>query len=114
MINEIINGVIQSLNVIYMVSLFIFPQVALKTLIVIHRTLREGDPIFREELLNFQQRGRVLQMSNFKDDSSPIGKFSFLKRPYNWPTTRARAHTHTLKEIITLNPLPLLTVARLG
>ncbi|XP_057786277.1 putative clathrin assembly protein At2g01600 [Salvia miltiorrhiza] len=46
--------------------------VALKTLIVIHRTLREGDPMFKEELLNFQQRGRVLQMSNFKDDSSPI------------------------------------------
>ncbi|XP_006355077.1 putative clathrin assembly protein At2g01600 [Solanum tuberosum] len=46
--------------------------VALKTLIVIHRTLREGDPTFREELLNFQQRGHVLQMSNFKDDSSPI------------------------------------------
>ncbi|KAH6805554.1 ENTH/ANTH/VHS superfamily protein [Perilla frutescens var. frutescens] len=46
--------------------------VALKTLIVIHRTLREGDPTFREELLNFQQRGRVLQLSNFKDDSGPI------------------------------------------
>ncbi|XP_009627948.1 putative clathrin assembly protein At2g01600 [Nicotiana tomentosiformis] len=46
--------------------------VALKTLIVIHRTLREGDPTFREELLNFHQRGRILQMSNFKDDSSPI------------------------------------------
>ncbi|XP_041998770.1 putative clathrin assembly protein At2g01600 isoform X1 [Salvia splendens] len=46
--------------------------VALKTLIVIHRTLREGDPIFKVELLNFQKRGRVLQMSNFKDDSSPV------------------------------------------
>ncbi|MQL76931.1 hypothetical protein Taro_009342 [Colocasia esculenta] len=46
--------------------------VALKTLIVIHRTLREGDPTFREELLNFSQRGRILQLSNFKDDSSPI------------------------------------------
>ncbi|KAJ0677788.1 putative ANTH domain, ENTH domain, ANTH domain superfamily protein [Helianthus annuus] len=46
--------------------------VALKTLIVIHRTLREGDPTFREELLNFQQRGRVLQLANFKDDSSPV------------------------------------------
>ncbi|XP_044494301.1 putative clathrin assembly protein At2g01600 [Mangifera indica] len=46
--------------------------VALKTLIVVHRTLREGDPTFREELLNFQQRGRILQLSNFKDDSSPI------------------------------------------
>ncbi|KAG9140614.1 hypothetical protein Leryth_022502 [Lithospermum erythrorhizon] len=45
--------------------------VALKTLIVLHRTLREGDPTFREELLNFQQRGRIIQMSNFKDDSSP-------------------------------------------
>lgn len=50
-------------------------QVALKTLIVIHRTLREGDPTFREELLNFSQRGRILQLSNFKDDSSPIGEF---------------------------------------
>ncbi|GFY96395.1 ENTH/ANTH/VHS superfamily protein [Actinidia rufa] len=47
--------------------------VALKTLIVIHRTLREGDPTFREELVNFQQRGHILQLSNFKDDSSPIG-----------------------------------------
>ncbi|KAG9142289.1 hypothetical protein Leryth_007716 [Lithospermum erythrorhizon] len=53
-------------------SLILLDIVALKTLIVIHRTLREGDPTFREELLNFQQRGRVLQMSNFKDDSSPI------------------------------------------
>ncbi|KAK9063677.1 hypothetical protein SSX86_017548 [Deinandra increscens subsp. villosa] len=46
--------------------------VALKTLIVIHRALRDGDPTFREELVNFQQRGRVLQLANFKDDSSPI------------------------------------------
>ncbi|KAF5750151.1 clathrin assembly family protein [Tripterygium wilfordii] len=46
--------------------------VALKTLIAIHRLLREGDPTFREELLNFSQRGRILQLSNFKDDSSPI------------------------------------------
>ncbi|MBA0828551.1 hypothetical protein Goarm_013218, partial [Gossypium armourianum] len=47
-------------------------MVALKTLIVIHRALREGDPTFREELLNFSQRARILQLSNFKDDSSPI------------------------------------------
>ncbi|KAI3940853.1 hypothetical protein MKW92_012710, partial [Papaver armeniacum] len=46
--------------------------VALKTLIVIHRTLREGDPTFREELLNYSHRGHVLQISNFKDDSSPL------------------------------------------
>ncbi|KAL8142053.1 hypothetical protein V2J09_015085 [Rumex salicifolius] len=46
--------------------------VALKTLIVIHRLLREGDPTFREELLNFSQRGLIPKLSNFKDDSSPI------------------------------------------
>ncbi|XP_019089781.1 PREDICTED: uncharacterized protein LOC104732699 isoform X2 [Camelina sativa] len=46
--------------------------VAPKTLIVIHRLLREGDPTFREALLNFSQRGRIWQLSNFKDDSSPI------------------------------------------
>ncbi|XP_022937795.1 putative clathrin assembly protein At5g57200 [Cucurbita moschata] len=46
--------------------------VALKTLIVVHRTLREGDPTFREELLNYSQKGQVLQISNFKDDSSPL------------------------------------------
>ncbi|KAK4791807.1 hypothetical protein SAY86_032220 [Trapa natans] len=46
--------------------------VALKTLIVIHRTLREGDPIFREELLNYSNRERILQISYFKDDTSPL------------------------------------------
>ncbi|KAK4257732.1 hypothetical protein QN277_007285 [Acacia crassicarpa] len=45
--------------------------VAIKTLIVIHRNLREGDPTFREELLSFSRRGNVLQISNFLDDSSP-------------------------------------------
>ena len=51
---------------------------ALKTLIVIHRLLREGDSTFKEEFLNFSQRGRILQLSNFKDDSSPIGKIDSL------------------------------------
>ncbi|GMH27437.1 hypothetical protein Nepgr_029280 [Nepenthes gracilis] len=46
--------------------------VALKTLIVLHKLLREGDPTFREELLNYTQRGSILQLSNFKDDSSPV------------------------------------------
>ncbi|XP_041015218.1 putative clathrin assembly protein At2g01600 isoform X1 [Juglans microcarpa x Juglans regia] len=46
--------------------------VALKTLIVFHRLSREGDPILREELVNFSERGCILQLSNFKDDSSPI------------------------------------------
>ncbi|KAJ1400631.1 Phosphoinositide-binding clathrin adaptor, domain 2 [Sesbania bispinosa] len=46
--------------------------VAIKTLIVIHRILREGDPTFREDLLNYSRRGHFLQISNFKDDSSPL------------------------------------------
>ncbi|XP_051148406.1 putative clathrin assembly protein At2g01600 [Andrographis paniculata] len=46
--------------------------VALKTLIVFHRLLREGDSKFRDTLLGFQQRGRVLHVSSFKDDSSPV------------------------------------------
>lgn len=58
---------------IYNYFLSLYEQVALKTLIVVHRALREGDPTFREELLNFQQRGHILQLSNFKDDTSPIG-----------------------------------------
>ncbi|GBG79315.1 hypothetical protein CBR_g29464 [Chara braunii] len=46
--------------------------VAVKTLIVVHRVLREGDSSFREELLNYSRnRGQFLNMSNFKDDSSP-------------------------------------------
>lgn len=48
-------------------------QVAIKTLIVIHRTLREGDPTFREEMVHYSQRGNLFQISNFKDDSSPLG-----------------------------------------
>ncbi|KAI3513815.1 hypothetical protein L1887_11997 [Cichorium endivia] len=46
--------------------------VALKTLIVIHRALREVDPTFQEELLNYgRSRNHVLNLSYFKDDSSP-------------------------------------------
>ncbi|MED6122518.1 hypothetical protein PIB30_040515 [Stylosanthes scabra] len=46
--------------------------VAIKTLIVIHRILREGDPTFREDLVNYSRRGHILQISNFKDDSSTL------------------------------------------
>nr|XP_043629811.1 putative clathrin assembly protein At5g57200 [Erigeron canadensis] len=46
--------------------------VAIKTLIVFHRILREGDPSFKEELLNYSERRQVFQVSNFKDDSSPL------------------------------------------
>jgi hypothetical protein len=50
-------------------------QVALKTLMVVHRCLREGDPTFREELINFSRsRNHLLNMSHFKDDSSPPGR----------------------------------------
>eukprot|EP00252_Welwitschia_mirabilis_P005855 TRINITY_DN1645_c0_g1_i1.p1 TRINITY_DN1645_c0_g1~~TRINITY_DN1645_c0_g1_i1.p1 ORF type:complete len:407 (-),score=109.15 TRINITY_DN1645_c0_g1_i1:986-2206(-) len=46
--------------------------VALKTLVVIHRALREVDPTFREELINYSRsRGHILNLSYFKDDSSP-------------------------------------------
>jgi hypothetical protein len=49
-------------------------QVALKSMILIHRTLREGDPTFREELINYSHsRVHILNLSNFKDDSSPNG-----------------------------------------
>ncbi|XP_072980661.1 putative clathrin assembly protein At5g35200 [Typha angustifolia] len=45
--------------------------VALKTLIVIHRALREVDPTFREELINYGRgRSHMLNMAHFKDDSS--------------------------------------------
>ncbi|XVF85401.1 hypothetical protein PTKIN_Ptkin17bG0115200 [Pterospermum kingtungense] len=53
--------------------------------LVIGRALREGDPTFREEFLNFSQRARILQLSNFKDDSSPIAwDCSAWVRTYAW------------------------------
>ncbi|CAK9138570.1 unnamed protein product, partial [Ilex paraguariensis] len=46
--------------------------VALKTLIVIHRALREVDPTFQEELINYgRSRSHILNLAHFKDDSSP-------------------------------------------
>ncbi|XP_044973776.1 putative clathrin assembly protein At5g35200 [Hordeum vulgare subsp. vulgare] len=46
--------------------------VALKTLIVIHRALREVDPSFHDELISYgRSSGQMLHMSYFKDDSSP-------------------------------------------
>ncbi|GAB2300292.1 hypothetical protein Dimus_034328 [Dionaea muscipula] len=47
--------------------------VALKTLIVIHRGLREVDTTFHEELINYMRsRGPMLNLAHFKDDSSAI------------------------------------------
>lgn len=45
--------------------------VALKSLMVIHRALRELDLSFREELINYGRiRNHMLNLSHFKDDSS--------------------------------------------
>ncbi|KAE8713939.1 putative clathrin assembly protein [Hibiscus syriacus] len=45
--------------------------VALKTLIVIHRALREVDPTFHEEVINYgRSRRHMLNLSHFKDDSN--------------------------------------------
>ncbi|XP_022135287.1 putative clathrin assembly protein At5g35200 isoform X2 [Momordica charantia] len=45
--------------------------VALKTLVVIHRALREVDPTFHEELINYgRRRNHMLNLAHFKDDSS--------------------------------------------
>ncbi|KQK16955.1 hypothetical protein BRADI_1g31617v3 [Brachypodium distachyon] len=46
--------------------------VALKTLIVIHRLLREGDGTFKDDFLTYSYRGNILQIPHFKDDSSPL------------------------------------------
>ncbi|KAL0426659.1 UNVERIFIED_CONTAM: putative clathrin assembly protein [Sesamum latifolium] len=46
--------------------------VAVKTLIVFHRVLREGDPSFKEELRHFSRRGNIFQVANFRDDSGPL------------------------------------------
>ncbi|XP_034699044.1 putative clathrin assembly protein At5g35200 isoform X2 [Vitis riparia] len=46
--------------------------VALKTLIVMHRAMREIDSTFREEFINYSQnRALMLNLSHFKDDSGP-------------------------------------------
>ncbi|KAL6586127.1 hypothetical protein OROMI_002771 [Orobanche minor] len=46
--------------------------VALKTLIVIHRALREVDTTFQEEIINYgRSRSHLLNLAHFKDDSSP-------------------------------------------
>lgn len=61
---------------------FLNTQVAIKVLIVIHRTLREGDPTFRDELLNYSHRGHILRISNFKDDTSPLGRMIIMNLWY--------------------------------
>lgn len=53
---------------------FFYTQVALKTLIVIHRALREVDHSFCQELINYSRgRSLILNLSHFRDDSTTIG-----------------------------------------
>nr|VDD21133.1 unnamed protein product [Brassica oleracea] len=58
--------------VVNLIFAFNFDKHTYRMLIVIHRTLREGDPTFREELLNYSHRRHTLRISNFKDDTSPL------------------------------------------
>ena len=44
---------------------------------MIHRLLREGDGTFKEDFLTYSYRGNILQIPQFKDDSSPLGRFVF-------------------------------------
>ncbi|GJV92551.1 putative clathrin assembly protein [Tanacetum coccineum] len=46
--------------------------VAVKTLMVLHRILREGDPSFREELLVHRRRRKFIQIAEFRDESSQL------------------------------------------
>ncbi|CAL0320313.1 unnamed protein product [Lupinus luteus] len=80
-------------------------HVAVKTLIVIHRTLREGDPTFREELLNYSQRGHILQISNFKDDSSTLAWdcSAWLRQAHS--RTRSLANEDLLEQLPALQQL---------
>ncbi|KAH0459274.1 hypothetical protein IEQ34_012088 [Dendrobium chrysotoxum] len=73
--------------------------VALKTLIVIHRALREVDPTFREELINYgRSRSQMLNLSHFKDDSSANGNSVVIELD---------------RGIIKLAPLPWTNIASL-
>uniref|UniRef100_A0A7N0ZSS0 ENTH domain-containing protein n=1 Tax=Kalanchoe fedtschenkoi TaxID=63787 RepID=A0A7N0ZSS0_KALFE len=48
--------------------------VALKSLILVHRLLCEGDPLFQQELMCFTRKGgRVLNMSGFRDEAHSNG-----------------------------------------
>lgn len=80
---------------IFFASIFI-PQVALKTLIVIHRALREVDPTFREELINYgRSRSHMLNLAYFKDDSSAGGT--------NWHFITSVVTFIAVLDILTLN-----------
>lgn len=61
-----------------LIRCIIYTQVALKSLIVIHRALWEvGHPFCEELVIYSQKRGHILNLSHFKDESSTKGIFSF-------------------------------------
>ncbi|RWR91313.1 AP180 N-terminal ANTH domain-containing protein [Cinnamomum micranthum f. kanehirae] len=98
--------------------------VALKTLMIIHRALREVDPTFREELINFtRNRGHMLNLSHFRDDSSPNAwDYSAWVRTYalyleerlecfrilNYDAGTERSGTRELNTVDLLEQLPAL------
>jgi hypothetical protein len=77
-------------------------QVALKTLIVIHRALREADPSFRDELISYgRSSGHMLHMSCFKDGSSAEGTSDLLTScwsyhfNFSWHVAKFSAWDHS-------------------
>lgn len=98
--------------------------VALKTLMVIHRALREVDPTFHEELINYgRSRGHMLNLSYFKDDSSANAwDYSAWIRSYalyleeklecfrilKYDVEADRSKTKDLDEMVLLEQLPSL------
>ncbi|KAF8019002.1 hypothetical protein BT93_H3778 [Corymbia citriodora subsp. variegata] len=59
-------------------------MVALKSLVVMHRSLNDGDPIFHEEIMYATRRGaRLLNLSDFRDEAhSSSGDHSGFLRTY--------------------------------
>lgn len=59
----------------------------MKTLIIIHRAIRELDTSILEELVNYSQvKGCMIDLSYFHDKSIPNGTFVLLKfSPFYFP-----------------------------
>ncbi|BBH08523.1 ENTH/ANTH/VHS superfamily protein [Prunus dulcis] len=87
-------------------------HVALKTLVVIHRALREVDPTFHEELMNYgRSRSHMLNLAHFKDDSSPNAwdySTGFVLMPCSWRRDWNASRTKDLDTAELLEHLPAL------
>ncbi|PKA57937.1 Putative clathrin assembly protein [Apostasia shenzhenica] len=81
--------------------------VALKTLIVVHRALREVDPTFREELINYgRTKSHMLNLSHFKDDSSAYAwDYSAWVRTYALYLEERLECSHVLKYDVETGPV---------